>query len=282
MPKVSIITASYNYAKYIGKTIESVINQTFSDWEMLVVDDGSKDNSVDVINEYVQKDNRVKLLTHYNNENKGLVETLKSGISNAQGEYIVFLESDDYIREDYLEKKLKTFEKYTDVGFVYNDIKTFGAEQTLKRKLYFWLINHHWKTHNYPHDISEMLYLRNYVPTFSCVMLKKELLSNLNWESPDKACIDLWLWAQISQKTKFYYIQDKITFWRLHNDSYLNTSRVNYQILDFYENLYNILPPMKHLSTKLGFIEKQIAISLKYKRNVLKNIKHICKDDAYA
>ena len=112
-------------------------------------------------------------------------------------------------------------------------------------------------------------------------MLKKELLNNLNWESPDKACIDLWLWTQISQKTKFYYIHEKITFWRLHKDSYLNTSRVNYQILDFYENLYNVLPPMKHLSTKLGFIEKQIAISLKYKRNVLSNIKHIFKDNKF-
>ena len=279
MPKVTVITASYNYAEYIGQTIESVINQTYSDWEMLVIDDGSKDNSIEVINEYTKKDSRVKLLTHPNNENRGLVETLKLGISQAQGEYIVFLESDDYIREDYLEKKTAYFEKYNDAGFIYNDIQTFGAKQTLKRKMYFWLVNHHWKTHNYPHNISEMLYLRNYIPTFSCVMLKKELLSDLSWESPDKACIDLWLWAQISQRTSFYYIQEKLTYWRLHKDSYLNTSRVNNNILNFYEQLYNNLPAIKHLSTKLGFIEKQIAISVKYKKCVFNNLKHIFKKE---
>ena len=277
MPLITIITASYNYAKYISETIESVMNQTYSAWEMLVIDDGSKDNSIEVINEYTKKDSRIKLLTHQNNANKGLVETLKLGIYQAQGEYIVFLESDDYIRRDYLEKKLASFKKYKNVGLIYNDIQTFGAKQTLKRKLYFWLVNHHWKTHNYPHNICELLYLRNYVPTFSCVMLKKELLSNLNWESPDKACIDWWLWAQISQKTNFYYIQEKLTYWRLHKDSYLNTSRVNNNILNFYEQLYNNLPSMNHLSTKLSFIEKQIAISVKYKKNVLNNLKHLDK-----
>ncbi|MBQ4646380.1 MAG: glycosyltransferase family 2 protein [Candidatus Gastranaerophilales bacterium] len=100
----SIITASYNYEDYIKETIESVINQTYSNWEMIIIDDGSKDNSVEVIQEYCKKDSRIKLLTHENHKNKGLIETIKLGIKNANNDWIVFLESDDTLASNYLEK----------------------------------------------------------------------------------------------------------------------------------------------------------------------------------
>jgi glycosyltransferase involved in cell wall biosynthesis len=64
MPKISVITVSYNYENYIKETIESVINQTFQDWEMIIVDDGSKNNSVEVIKSYCEKDNRIKFFQH--------------------------------------------------------------------------------------------------------------------------------------------------------------------------------------------------------------------------
>lgn len=74
---ISIITASYNYEKYIKDTIESVLSQTYSDWEMIIVDDGSKDKSRDIIKEYCEKDSRIKLYTHEKNVNKGLAETIQ-------------------------------------------------------------------------------------------------------------------------------------------------------------------------------------------------------------
>ena len=105
--QISIITASYNYEEYIKETIESVIAQTYTDWEMVIVDDGSKDNSVEVIKSYCEQDSRIKLYQHENGENKGLIETVKLGIEKAQNEWIVFLESDDTITPDYLETKLE-------------------------------------------------------------------------------------------------------------------------------------------------------------------------------
>ncbi len=280
MTKVSIITASYNYAEFIGKTIESVISQTFQDWEMVIIDDGSKDNSVEVIKQYLQKDNRIKLLSHLNNENKGLIETLKLGLSQAKGEYIVFLESDDYIKNDYLEKKLAAFEKYAETGFIYNDIQTFGAEQTGKRKFYFRLVNNYWKKHNYPHNISDILHLKNYIPTFSCVMLKKDLMENINWTAPDAAAVDWCIWAQICSKAKVYYLQEKLTYWRLHSDSYLNSSRKGIEtdnIIQTAENIYKYLPPVKSFGCKLLFILKIVLGTFKYRRNLLPNIKYIFK-----
>ena len=105
MPRVSIVTASYNYENYIKETIESVVSQTFKDWEMIIVDDGSIDNSVEVIKSYCTDDNRIKLFTHPDNQNKGLIETIKLGISKATSDWIIFLESDDTIASNYIEKK---------------------------------------------------------------------------------------------------------------------------------------------------------------------------------
>lgn len=114
---ISIVTASYNYAQYIGETIQSVLNQTYSDWELVIVDDCSSDNSVEVIKSF--KDERIKL--YVNGKNLGLKGTVKRGIELAQGNWIVFLESDDVITPDYLKKKVEIAQKYPDVVLIFND-----------------------------------------------------------------------------------------------------------------------------------------------------------------
>ena len=78
--KISIIMASYNYADIIGEAIESVINQTYTDWELIIVDDGSKDDSVEVIKKYLT-DTRIKLFV--NEENLGLAKTVQKGVEIA-------------------------------------------------------------------------------------------------------------------------------------------------------------------------------------------------------
>ena len=98
---ISIITASYNYANYIKECIDSVLSQDFTDWELIIVDDGSVDNSVEIIKSYT--DSRIRLIR--NEKNSGLKQTLLRGIQEAGGEYIAFLESDDIWRTDYLSKK---------------------------------------------------------------------------------------------------------------------------------------------------------------------------------
>ena len=100
---VSVVVTSYNYQKYIKDTIISVLNQTFKDWEMIVIDDASTDASVKIIQELTKNDSRVKLIQ--NSENIGLKNSIKKALKEASGEWIAFLESDDLWREDYLEKK---------------------------------------------------------------------------------------------------------------------------------------------------------------------------------
>lgn len=100
---VSIITPCYNGAKYIGETIDSVISQTYLDWEMIIVDDGSKDNSAQIVREYAEKDSRITLVQQ---ENAGSAAARNNGIRRAEGQYIALLDADDLWHPDFLEKQI--------------------------------------------------------------------------------------------------------------------------------------------------------------------------------
>lgn len=226
--KISIITASYNYAELIKETIESVLNQTYSNWEMIIVDDGSKDNSIEVINEYCKKDERIKLFTHENNQNKGLIETIKLGIEKSQSEWIVFLESDDTITPNYLERKLQTAKEHPEVEFIFNNVNLFGFKDKIELfEKHFDKINKILKENPYPANLLKYFKKDNLVGTFSVVMAKKKLFNNLDYNCPNKAFIDYYLWIQIAKNTNLFYLDEKLTNWRLHN-SYMTRAK-NYK-----------------------------------------------------
>ena len=114
---VSIITPSYNCSDFISATVESVLKQSTSDWEMIIVDDCSSDNSVEVIQSFVNKDSRIKLIQLQ--ENSGPAVARNTAIEAAQGRYIAFLDSDDLWLPDKLEKQL-AFIQANDYPFTYS------------------------------------------------------------------------------------------------------------------------------------------------------------------
>ena len=124
--KVSIITPCYNAADYIASSIISVQSQTCSDWEMIIVDDGSTDNSVDIIKDFSQSDSRIKLISK---ENGGSASARKLALSIAKGEYIQFLDADDLLEKDKLHRQIKMMQEqqlqvsYTDWCFIHPDGK---------------------------------------------------------------------------------------------------------------------------------------------------------------
>lgn len=103
-PLVSIITPVYNAQDYLEETILSVLNQTYYNWELLLIDDCSIDNSYKIIEKYLKKDRRIKYLK--NDKNSGPAITRNKGIEEAKGEYIAFLDSDDLWYENKLEKQI--------------------------------------------------------------------------------------------------------------------------------------------------------------------------------
>lgn len=102
---VSVITPTYNCAKYIGRTIDSVLAQKYQNWEMIIVDDCSKDNTKEIVDEYMKDDTRIKY--HLLNENSGAAVARTTAMKLAQGSYMAFLDSDDIWMPDKLERQIK-------------------------------------------------------------------------------------------------------------------------------------------------------------------------------
>jgi glycosyltransferase involved in cell wall biosynthesis len=116
MPKVSVIIPTYNRAHLITETIESVITQTFRDFEIIVIDDGSTDNTGFIASAFPVR--------YLRQENRGVSSALNKGIEMAQGEYITFLGSDDILIGNALEKGVKILDAYTEVGFSFGQVYT--------------------------------------------------------------------------------------------------------------------------------------------------------------
>lgn len=108
MPTVSVIIPCYNIALHLSKCIESILSQTYTNFELLLIDDGSSDGTLRVLQKYAETDQRIRIFTH---QNRGVSYTRNRGISEAKGEWIMFIDGDDYVKQDFLEQHLKFAEK---------------------------------------------------------------------------------------------------------------------------------------------------------------------------
>ena len=124
MRLISIVTPWYNSSNYILKTSESVLIQTYQDWELIIVDDCSTDSSCEIIQSFIDSDSRIKLIKQ--DQNAGAAAARNTGIEHAKGQFIAFLDSDDYWHPEKLEKQLKYFEQY-DVDVVFSEYYRFNS-----------------------------------------------------------------------------------------------------------------------------------------------------------
>lgn len=122
-PKVSIIVPCFNQAGYLSETLDSVLAQTYKNWECVIVNDGSPDNTEEIAIIYTQKDNRIKYVWQ---ENKGVSSARNLGISVSDGEYILPLDADDIIAPTYIERALNRFCSFPETKLVYCKANTFG------------------------------------------------------------------------------------------------------------------------------------------------------------
>lgn len=158
MEKISVLVPIYNAEKYIKRCIESIINQTYRNIEVILIEDGSTDNSYNIIKEYQQKDERIKI---FQIENNGVADARNKAVDNSTGDYITFVDSDDYIEKDYIETLYTNLKKYDSDIAVCNcfniieetgkkDYKTFGIgtveeytdEEAVKKLFYYNYLRH--------------------------------------------------------------------------------------------------------------------------------------------
>jgi glycosyltransferase involved in cell wall biosynthesis len=114
-PLVSILTANYNYARFIGEAIESAQKQTYTNWEMIICDDGSTDNSCEVVERYMRRDPRIRMVTKLNG---GQVSAANTAYCECKGQVVCFLDSDDRYVPEKLERAVQAFRSHPESGFV--------------------------------------------------------------------------------------------------------------------------------------------------------------------
>ena len=122
---ISVIVPVFRVEKFLENCIQSVLNQTYGDFELILVDDGSDDNCPAICDRYARKDVRVKVI---HKQNGGIGETRNAGLQIAEGEYITFVDSDDYIHPQMLEMCMNSFQKESDIDIAMCPLKKVHEE----------------------------------------------------------------------------------------------------------------------------------------------------------
>lgn len=201
---VSIVTPLYNAEKFIGKTADSIFSQTHQNWEWIIVDDCSKDNSLQIVKSF--DDPRVKV--YQNSKNKGVVDTRNHALSVAKGEYVAFLDSDDYWSPNKLTRQIALM-KDKNLAISFHSYQKFynNAEmgQVIQAK---------------PCVNYQQMLKSNYIGCLTC-MIKREKIGDLQMTNGYKAREDWIFWLNILKATESsaYSLPDVLAYYRVTNNS---------------------------------------------------------------
>lgn len=212
MPKISIIIPTYNSSRFIKRTIGSVLTQTFRDWELIIVDDCSKDNTELAVREFAKFDKRIKFFK--TNENSGGPATPKNlGVEKAEGEYVAFLDHDDEWFPEKLEKQLRVFQNSKDdnLGLV-----SCGANLINKKKKKFGVYN----PKNIKIGFPEIL-LRNPIYSNSSVLIKKKVIDIVGERDEKMRYSEDWdMWIRICKNNfKINFIDKPLFNYHFHDSN---------------------------------------------------------------
>ena len=204
-PLVTVIIPTFNCEEYICEAIDSVLAQRYSEIEILVIDDGSIDNTKEVINSYIEK----KQIKYIFQENKGLAGARNTGLRQARGKYLQFLDSDDIIDDNKIAKQVKFLEENEEIFAVYSDTNYF---RNTKDKI----IENYRKFEEISGDILNKMIAGNFIPVNAVLLRKID-----NRFDEDLTVLEDWdFWLRLCLEGKmFSYMKEKLNWVRLHNSN---------------------------------------------------------------
>jgi glycosyltransferase involved in cell wall biosynthesis len=212
MPKVSVIIPTFNCVQYLERAIESALNQTFKDFEILVIDDGSTDNTHDLVKEYIKRSNQFRYIYQ---ENKGLAVARNTGLQHACGEFIALLDADDAWYPALLEKEVKLLESDSSLGLVHANVtKVSETDEPLTVPAR----NKEFLTGN----IFNHLFLREADILCPTALFRKsccEEVGDFDVNLTRLGCEDRELWLRIAEKYKIAYIDEPLAYYRVRTNS---------------------------------------------------------------
>ncbi len=212
MPLVSVVMASYNYERFLLETIEGVLNQSCKDLELIIVDDGSKDSSPQIIKSYQEKDKRVRGIFH--SENKGIARTFNDGIDQAAGKFMATMGSDDVWVENKLKKQLEVL-KGNENLVVYSDSMIIDAQSNMVAEPVDKKVNASKKKRKKSGNIFRELLGGNFV-CGSSVLFKKDNIRNIRYDEQLKYVNDYKFVLDLARKYEFYFIPEPLIKYRVH------------------------------------------------------------------
>ncbi len=217
MPKVSVILPNYNHEKFIENRIESILNQDFQDFELIILDDASSDNSVSCIKKYLDDDRIIEFILNNNNSGSTFAQWEK-GLNIAQGEYIWIAESDDIAKHNFLGEMVKILDKKNDIGLAF-------CPST-------WIDENGKTIHEPDHEsedqtwegsqlvVNEFL-IGNLIYNASSAVFRKTLLKKANFTiiKNFKYSGDWMFWVQVLAKTNITRISKRLNQFRRHKNN---------------------------------------------------------------
>jgi glycosyltransferase involved in cell wall biosynthesis len=217
-PDLSIIMPVYNTVSYLGESVESVLSQSFTDFELIIIDDASTDGSAELLNNF--RDDRIKILT--NTQNKGIVFSRNRGLNEAQGNFIAQFDSDDVARPDKFEKQIDFLKRNPDFGMVGSWVRMIDSEGKL--------IKQKWRLPAKPHLIPAIMLFRNYFVQ-STIVARHGAIPEGGYKTGYDVVEDYKMWIEIANKYKVWNLPEYLVNYRVHGSSATNSdsTRLNKQ-----------------------------------------------------
>ena len=234
-PKISVCIPTYNYGRYLSEAIESVLNQSVTDFELLVVDDSSSDSTDNVMQKYAAQDSRVRYIRH--EINQGMVENWNFCLREAHGKYIKFLFGDDFFTSTQtLDKMLTAMESdesislvgasriIVDKNSIQTDLRRYGSKSFIENGL----------------NVINMCLLcrQNLIGEPTAVMFKKSQ-SIRGFDTKYKQIVDLEMWFYLLEQGKFAFLNEPLCAFRVHNEQQTAKNAKQNTLLVDTSHLYN-------------------------------------------
>lgn len=270
MPKVSIIIPNFNHHDFLVQRIESVLNQTFQDFELILLDDASTDDSIMVLQEYANHPKVSHLLLNDDNSGSVFKQWIK-GIELAQGSYIWIAESDDYASPKFLESTISVLETDASLGMVFTDTHKVDSEGyslglvSKSKKILTELIEEGGIINK--RNLTEYLLTQMVIVNASSVLFKKEIFNDLDFNtlSAFKNAGDIFVYMNVALRYNISFLPEPLNFMRLHEDNTTKKNKksgrlhqeslfnLNYYLEDFHKININKEDVISYLKSNLFF-----------------------------
>ncbi len=210
--QVSVIIPSYNSAHFVTTAVDSVLAQTYQNFEILVIDDGSRDNTREVLERYGTR------ICYINQENAGVAAARNKGIEQSRGRYVSFLDADDTWYPEKLEKQVEALSKNPNCKFCYSAV--MWVDDNLEELG----IRH---SHRKTSPLEDLLFYGNIIGSTCGVICERNLLNEIGGFDPNLSqCADWDMWIRLAMNTEFHYIEEPLITYRQHNLSMSNNARL--------------------------------------------------------